>query len=459
MPDDAAPQNELVEADTRLSNNTLASLQPNRVGEVLGSYELVGKLGEGGMGDVYLARHSRLGREVALKLLKPQLASDADVVRRFFQEARVVNEINHPHIVEVIDFVEDPPHVYCVMEHLKGATLADLALQPLELVRIAQLMQQTCEALHAAHTHGVVHRDVKPANIFVSERGGKPDFVKLLDFGIARLIKAPPATRTQAGMIIGTPAYMSPEQAQGREIDARTDIYAVGAVMFELLTGKTLAETSSPKVPATALKGEAISPALSELVARCISMEPSLRPASALELVQVLKQVADPSSRPATTQGAMLAAGLTPVKSGAAKWFAAAAGVALLGGAAFVLTRPEPVPVGVVVEPPSPVVVDAGIAVAIVEPLLPSVPLPPPVKPTGKKGARPTASLVARFGALKKNYAALVAKHGAAQLTSLERARVSQAMEDFAKSDFKALGSSLSEAEQALEVAGQRLGP
>ncbi|MBS1152859.1 MAG: serine/threonine protein kinase, partial [Myxococcaceae bacterium] len=444
-----------------------------RDGEVLGSYQLVSRLGEGGMGDVYLARHTKLGREVALKLLKAELASDADVVRRFFQEARVVNEINHPHIVEVIDFVEEPPHVFCVMEYLRGATLGDLALSaPLPLKRIAHLLQQTCEALHAAHTHGVVHRDVKPANIFVSEREGKPDFVKLLDFGIARLLRTAPAQRTQVGMVIGTPAYMSPEQAQGRVVDARTDIYAVGAVLFELLSGQTLSTTTSPKLAPTALLGEAIPPALAELVTRCISMEPTLRPASALELVSVLKAICDPP-HPMTTQRAIAAAGLgAPAHSGRGKWAIGALAILGLGATGVWATRsspePAPLPAPVAALAP-PEVIDAGVAVvepvvdagAVIAALAP-IELPPIEPPAAKKkNGRPPARdpLVARFSALKKNYAKLVATHGAAQLTKVERAQVGQSMEDYAANDFKALASTLPEAERALKEATRRLGP
>jgi hypothetical protein len=468
----AAALHVLVGGDTRPSNRAgvgSTMKQPSRDGEVLGSYELVSRLGEGGMGDVYLARHTRLGREVALKLLKAELASDADVVRRFFQEARVVNEINHPHIVEVIDFVEEPPHVFCVMEHLKGSTLGDLALAaPLSLKRIASMLQQTCEALHAAHTHGVVHRDVKPANIFVSERNGQPDFVKLLDFGIARLMRTPPANRTEVGMVIGTPAYMSPEQAQGRTVDARTDIYAVGAVLFELLSGQTLSSTISPKLPELALLGEPIPRALSELVSRCIAMEPTMRPASALEIVAVLKAINEPP-RPDTTQRAIAAAGLgvAAPSGGKKKWAAGAVAVGVLGIAAFFLfpssTEPPPVlPIAAVIDARP--IVDAGV-VAAVEPVvadagvqLAEVKADPPPK---KKGGRPPAGgpLVKRFTALKKNYASLVGRYGAEQLTKLERARVGQSMEDYAANDLKALASSLPEAEQALRVASQRLGP
>jgi len=197
-----------------------------RLGTVLGSYRIVAELGAGAMGRVYRARHVRLGREVAIKVLNPEHAARRDVVERFFREARVANEIDHPHIVEVTDFVEAPGRAYLVMELLEGRSLRDLVRDrgayP-SIARLRTILAQVCEALHAAHGKGVIHRDLKPDNVFVVERGGA-DFAKVLDFGVAKLADPEDHKATTAGMILGTPSYMSPEQALGREVDGRTDV-------------------------------------------------------------------------------------------------------------------------------------------------------------------------------------------------------------------------------------------
>ncbi len=160
--------------DTRMSDKAPAVKSPGLVGQTFGAYELVRRLGEGGMGEVYVGRHTRLGREVAIKVLRPEFAAMPDVVQRFFQEAKVVNDLKHPNTVEILDFVEEPGRVYLVMELLEGRTIAELDHEqgPLQLARIAKLMAMACDALEAAHRLGVVHRDIKPENLFViSEHG------------------------------------------------------------------------------------------------------------------------------------------------------------------------------------------------------------------------------------------------------------------------------------------------
>jgi serine/threonine protein kinase len=212
-------------------------------GAVLGNYQLERLLGEGSMGRVFQARHVRLGRQVALKVLRPEHARDGSFVQRFFQEARTVNQINHEHIVEVFDFVDESPdgHVYCVMELLRGQSLTALLKEEgLTLERVQRMAVQVCAALGAAHQVGVVHRDIKPDNLFVSQRSGQQDFVKVLDFGVAKLITTQTGvslTGTLDGTIIGTPAYMAPEQAAGLPVDARADIYAVGNILYEMIAG------------------------------------------------------------------------------------------------------------------------------------------------------------------------------------------------------------------------------
>ncbi|HZW89166.1 MAG TPA: serine/threonine-protein kinase, partial [Myxococcaceae bacterium] len=214
-------------------------------GDVLGQYRLEGVLGEGAMGRVFQARHVSLGRPAAVKVLRAEHAKNTHLIQRFFHEARAVNQINHAHIVEILDFVEETAvsgraRVYCVMEMLEGQSLTELlARQQPGVARAVGIVRQVCDALQAAHDVGVIHRDVKPDNLFVLERDGR-DFVKVLDFGVAKLV-APlgdmPMTTTVEGTIVGTPAYMAPEQATGGNADARTDLYSVGVVLYELLAG------------------------------------------------------------------------------------------------------------------------------------------------------------------------------------------------------------------------------
>ena len=212
------------------------------LGERVGNYVITHKLGEGGMGEVYRAEHPQIGKKVALKVLHPELASNRDIVARFFHEAKAVNDIGHPNIVDIVDFgsvaTERGPLVYLVMELLAGTTLtALLAGERLDERRAVHVARQIADALAASHERGIVHRDLKPDNVMLVAQGRERDFVKLLDFGIAK-VTAGASTKTRTGMVMGTPAYMSPEQCAGRgEIDHRTDVYALGIVLYQMLTG------------------------------------------------------------------------------------------------------------------------------------------------------------------------------------------------------------------------------
>ena len=178
------------------------------------------------MGEVYRARDTRLDRDVAIKVLPDDLATDPDRVRRFQQEARAIGALNHPHICQIHDVGPG----YLVLEYIDGAPLRG-PLAPTEAVR---LILQVADALDAAHQKGILHRDLKPANILVTTDGR----VKVLDFGLATVMTSEPhVTRTSAGIVAGTPAYMSPEQAEGKPLDARSDIFSFGAVLYEMLTG------------------------------------------------------------------------------------------------------------------------------------------------------------------------------------------------------------------------------
>ncbi len=283
----------------------------SRVGAVLGSYRLVELLGEGGMGYVYLAEHTRLGRRVALKMLRPEYASNANVVKRFFSEARAVNQINHENIVEISDFIENEGgENYYIMELLKGGSLADIQRQAtvIPLERALGVAVQVCAALKAVHASGIIHRDLKPDNIFLTERAGQQDFVKLLDFGIAKLQDAgvgQSLAKTSAGAVIGTPEYMAPEQVTGKEIDYRADIYALGVILYEMVTSrkplsaKTFGEMVVMQVTVTPPKPSdlkdipyPIPAALEQLILHCLEKDPANRPQSVEEIATRLKAIA-----------------------------------------------------------------------------------------------------------------------------------------------------------------------
>ena len=229
------------------------------VGSSLGHYDVTGRLGEGGMGEVYEATDSKLGRRVAIKILPEAFASDSDRVARFEREARLLASLNHPHIAVIHGLEESNGRAFLVMELVEGSTLGDLiATHPsgLPVADVLTIAGQIGDGLSAAHEKGVIHRDLKPSNIKVMSDGR----VKLLDFGLAKAIEeangfggagkaggvagisqSPTLTSpamTQAGLILGTAAYMSPEQAKGAVVDRRTDIFSFGCVLYEMLTGK-----------------------------------------------------------------------------------------------------------------------------------------------------------------------------------------------------------------------------
>ncbi len=230
----------------------LSHSQPPRVyvdpllGQVLsGRYRILRKIGEGGMGIVYEAEHILIEKRVGLKVLREDFSSRQDVVERFRQEAKSASKIGHEHIIDISDFGETPQGAsFFVMELLRGRDLAEELEQvgALSARRTVSLMLQCARALEAAHAKGIVHRDMKPENIFLVERGGD-DFVKIVDFGIAKMSEIETAGQpgrklTKTGMIFGTPEYMSPEQAAGKKLDHRVDIYAMGIILYELLTGR-----------------------------------------------------------------------------------------------------------------------------------------------------------------------------------------------------------------------------
>ncbi|HWU90919.1 MAG TPA: serine/threonine-protein kinase, partial [Kofleriaceae bacterium] len=218
--------------------------EPDLIGaEVDGRYRVIELIGEGGMGKVYLAEHVEIGKRVALKVLHPSYSRMPDLVERFRREARAASKIGHPNIVDVTDSgTTADGSVYFVMEYLEGVELGSVIEREgaLDVARALRIAGQICRALAAAHAQGIVHRDLKPENIYLITRDGAADVVKVLDFGIAKTTEAEAARErrlTSPGMAMGTPEYMAPEQAAGRAADARCDVYALGAILYEMVTG------------------------------------------------------------------------------------------------------------------------------------------------------------------------------------------------------------------------------
>lgn len=274
-----------------------------REGELLGGrYRLIKRLGAGGMGEVWEALHEGLGRNVALKVLLPALVGEPELVARFQREARAAASLGHPNIVQVTDFAAAPGEpAYLVMELLSGQSLARAMEDgPMSEARVASIASQILTALDVAHRANIVHRDIKPDNIFLTNVGGAGDVVKVLDFGIAKLYGESEASKlTQTGMVMGTPQYMSPEQARGRPVDARTDLYAVGTCMYQALTGRlpfnagsfnallfAIAEEAPP--PVSMMRAD-VDPRLGVVIERALSKDPALRFATAMEMRAALE--------------------------------------------------------------------------------------------------------------------------------------------------------------------------
>jgi serine/threonine-protein kinase len=219
-------------------------------------YEILKLLGEGGMGAVYLAKHTQVGKRFAIKLLHEQFAHHAEMVARFMREARAAGEVGHDNIIEIYDIgKETSGAVYMVMEVLKGSSLEDVVqAQPIQVPLATYILLQVLSALEAAHAHGIIHRDMKPDNVFLTTIAGQANFVKVLDFGIAKIKETEGGHGlTQTGTMMGTPYYMSPEQAKGsKDIDHRTDLYACGVMFYQMLTGKFPFE--APNIPALLVK-------------------------------------------------------------------------------------------------------------------------------------------------------------------------------------------------------------
>jgi serine/threonine-protein kinase len=436
----------LGKTDPLISSTSEAS---QALGTMLGPYELVKLLGEGSMGQVFLARHKALGRQVAIKVLRPEQYSRGDLIQRFFQEARTVNQINHEHIVEIFDFVQEPgpagpSAVYCVMELLSGESLtAVIEKGPVAVQRSLSIVRQLCDALYAAHKVGVVHRDVKPDNIFLIERAWQRDYVKVLDFGVAKLMHADPDApliSTMDGAIIGTPMCMAPEQAAGQTVDWRADIYATGVIMYLLLSGRLpfdarnfaalavqLITQPPPPLPNSTPAGEALPDALKAVVLKCLAKDPNDRPQSMKDLSDLLAPFVAGTGAAAPAQTAALPLVEEPRKRSSGGAFVALGLLVVLAGAGGTLaylkpwekpavvatpdpqpTPPQPVqptpPPEPAPEPKPPEPKPPEPAPTVADPTPPPQPTPPPVKPP------PPAKPVALTPAMLQEGASHVAK-------------------------------------------------
>jgi serine/threonine protein kinase len=304
-----------------------------RLGSALGMYELESRIAQGGMGEVWRAKHQLLSRPAAIKLIKPhandsgELEIDTTSIKRFEREAQVTASLRSPHTVQLYDFgVTRSGTFYYVMELLEGTDLESLVRDhgPLEAARVVHILEQALDSLAEAHSHGLVHRDIKPANLHLSERGLEKHFVKVLDFGLVKLDRADAANRSlsRADRITGTPAYLAPEVVTARgNVDGRADIYALGCVAYYLLTGRlvfegesaiqvALAHAMEVPIPPSQRVDVHIPKDLERVVMACLEKDPERRPRTAVALLEMLRalELRAERSRPGEPRGKRLRA-------------------------------------------------------------------------------------------------------------------------------------------------------
>jgi eukaryotic-like serine/threonine-protein kinase len=376
------------------------------LGTNIGNYAVTATIGEGGMGSVYLAEHAMLGRRAAVKVLRPELSTNSDVVGRFFNEARALSALRHPSIVEILDYGNLPDgSAYIVMEYLDGESLGARCrrLRKLDPRHALMLVRQIAGALAAAHERGIVHRDLKPENIFLVPdpeiAGGER--IKVLDFGIAKLAAPGNRARTQTGSMLGTPAYMSPEQCRGAgNVDARADLYALGCVLFEMLCGQPpfTAEGMGEVIahhlyfppPAPRSLDPTLPEGVEQLVLRLLQKDPAARPQSAREVVDAIDRLGAAAS--AMHAGAMHASAMSaptiPVPTPPGAMSAPTISVPTPPGAMSAPTIPVPTPPGAMSAPTIPVPTPPGAMSA------PTIPVPTP------PGAWASAAMPAPAGAV-----------------------------------------------------------
>src|SRR4051794_2750703 len=285
---------------------------PLNSGTRLGTCEILAPLGAGGMGEVYRARDTALGREVAIKVLTAEFAADADRLRRFTQEAQATAALNHPNILAIFHVGSQDGVPFIVSELLEGETLRErLEAGVLPVRKAVEYAMQVASGLASAHDKGIVHRDLKPENIFITADGR----VKILDFGLAKLLRPEGGTAedrktvtagTDAGMVLGTVGYMSPEQVRAQAVDARTDIFSLGAILYEMVSGKRAFRGETPADTMSAILKEepepltasitSVPPALERVVRHCLEKNPFERFQSARDLTFDLSEIVSPSS-------------------------------------------------------------------------------------------------------------------------------------------------------------------
>ncbi len=272
------------------------------VGSMVGSFRIQRRLGRGGMGTVYLAEHPVIGSKVAIKFLHESMCASPELVGRFYDEARAVNLIGHENIVGIYDLALLPPaRYYIVMEYLEGEPISALLRAGRVPTHVAiDVLHQLADALRAAHGRGVVHRDLKPDNVFVLKRHGDEHFVKLVDFGIAKLVDRQSGARTAAGMIVGTPEYMAPEQCSNGLVDRRTDVYALGVMAYEVATGRLpftgpaipqilIAHVRDAPVPPRQMD-PSVPPAMERIILKALAKRPEDRFQDMAEVAAALEQ-------------------------------------------------------------------------------------------------------------------------------------------------------------------------
>lgn len=270
---------------------------------IFGEYTITRKLGEGGMGAVYLARNEAIGQEIGIKVLHGRAAESDELLQRFNREARVISMLTHPNIIRVFIFGRTEQNVvYMAMEYVKGRSLREtLSMGLLDEISIIKIMKQACSALAESHDLGIIHRDLKPDNVLLTEFRGEPNFVKVLDFGIAKIQDQEGQQQlTQAGIVYGTPEYLSPEQAQAQPLDNRTDIYSLGVMLYEMMVGKVPFQSNSAvqvltmhvfnePVPAEQVAPNRISPTMAAIIRKAMAKKPAERFKSAMELFRALE--------------------------------------------------------------------------------------------------------------------------------------------------------------------------